>query len=222
MYIFFICRAMYIYISYWRLVSLNSLWILLISTWTCENFRDRPGTTPLLLNKPPILHGHLIECCYFYWVAFACFYRTYQKSRAQLLGGFTHTISSTSGIPSRLIALLFVWFYIRPAVYHQLPERDSLRMSPMVYQHRYKDFHHTHAFKEVTTLRCLSSLGRPQAHMSYTNYPVYSIKPYFPHWADLFLAHPISLYHDLNLWRLTKGQTTTARAGLLLYNLLLK
>jgi len=49
--------------------------------------------------------------------------------------------------------------------------------------------------------------------MSYTNYPVYSIKPYFPHWADLFLAHPISLYHDLNLWRLTKGQTTTARAG---------
>ena len=40
--------------------------ILLISTWTCENFRDRPGTTPLLLNKPPILYGHLIECCCFY------------------------------------------------------------------------------------------------------------------------------------------------------------
>lgn len=35
----------------------------------------------------------------------------------------------------------------------------------------------------------------------------------FPPWVDLFLAHPISLYHDLNLWRLTKGQTTTVRAG---------
>lgn len=35
----------------------------------------------------------------------------------------------------------------------------------------------------------------------------------FPPWVDLFLAHPISLYHDLNLWRLTKGQATTARAG---------
>ena len=35
----------------------------------------------------------------------------------------------------------------------------------------------------------------------------------FSPWVDLFLAHPISLYHDLNLWRLTKGQATTARAG---------
>jgi len=38
---------------------------------------------------------------------------------------------------------------------------------------------------------------------------------------DLFLAHPISLYHDFNLWRLTKGQATTARAGFLLCNLLI-
>lgn len=45
----------------------------------------------------------------------------------QLLGGYTHTVSSTSGIPSRLTAFLFVCFYIRPVVKHQPPERNSLR-----------------------------------------------------------------------------------------------
>lgn len=61
------------------------------------------------------------------WLFDACLPTQKWKSRAQLPEGYTHAISSTSGIPSRLITLLFVCFYIRQVVKHQPQERNSLR-----------------------------------------------------------------------------------------------